>query len=252
MIEIIFLSFIQGVTEFLPVSSSSHLILFSKYFDLNNQNLSIDVSLHIGSFIAVVLYFYKDVFNFFRNKKLFIKIIISSTPVMLIGYFLAETGLIEHFRNIKTIAWTTLIFGILLYFSDKNKLTKNLENDFNFKSAIFIGLFQILSLIPGVSRSGIGITAARLLNFKRTDSAKISFLISIPILGAVSIFGFKNIISSETIYFSKINMAAILLSCLFSLCTITYFLKYIKKFSLNVFVFYRIFLGIILLAYTYL
>ncbi len=241
MIEIFILSFIQGVTEFIPVSSSSHLILMSNFLVFENQSLSIDVSLHIGSLLAVLVYFYKDIISFFHNKILFFKIFISSLPVMIVGFILVETGLINQIRNIKVIAWTTLIFGFLLYFSDKFKLEKNLEKNFSFKSAIFIGLFQILSLIPGVSRSGIAITAARLLNFKRVDSAKISFFLSIPILSAVSFFGIKNLILSENIYLTKINIISIFFSFLFSLITIKFFLRYIVKFNLNIFVYYRIF-----------
>ena len=252
MIEIILLSLIQGITEFLPISSSSHLILVSDFINYDNQSLSIDVSLHIGSFIAVIIYFYKEILNFFGNKILFFKILISSIPIMIIGFFLAETGIIERIRNIKIIAWTTLIFGILLYFSDKFKLEKNIEKNFSFKSAFFIGFFQILSLMPGVSRSGIAITAARLLNFKRLDAAKISFLLSIPILGAVSLFGIKNLILSESFYFTKINLIAIFLSFLISLITIKFFLDYIKKFNLNIFVYYRILLGLILITISYL
>lgn len=252
MIEIIILSLIQGVAEFIPVSSSSHLILASEYLNLKNQSLLIDVSLHIGSFIAVVLYFYKDILNFYQNKILFLKIFISSIPVMIIGYFLVKSGEIEKIRNLETIAWTTLIFGILLYISDKFKLKKNVKENFSLKSAIFIGLFQILSLFPGVSRSGIAITAARFLNFKRTDAAKISFLISIPILGAVSGFGLINIIQSNDTNFAKLNLVAILISFIFSFLTIKYFLKFISKFSLNVFVVYRVLLGLLLLKLAYL
>ena len=131
-------------------------------------------------------------------------------------------------------------------------MKKELNNDFNFKSALIIGFLQILSLIPGVSRSGIAITAARLLNFKRVDSAKISFLISIPILGAVTIFGLKNLILTNDLNFSKLNILSIILSFSFSLITIKYFLKYINKFSLDIFVYYRIILGIFLLIFTYL
>ena len=189
MIEIFILSLIQGVTEFLPISSSSHLILTSKFLDFKNQSLSIDVSLHIGSFMAVIIYFYEDIKNFFKNKILFLKIFISSIPVILVGFFLSESGMIEKIRSLETISWTTIIFGILLYISDKFKLEKNIDNNFTYKTAIFIGFFQILSLVPGVSRSGIAITAARFLNYKRIDAAKISFLVSIPILGAVSFFG---------------------------------------------------------------
>ena len=252
MIEILILSLIQGITEFLPISSSSHLILVSDFLDFENQSLSIDVSLHIGSFIAVIIYFYKDMLSFFNNKILFLKIFISAFPVMVIGFFLVETGVIEKIRNLKIIAWTTLIFGVLLYISDKFKLVKKIEKDFTVRSAIFIGVFQILSLVPGVSRSGIAITAARLLNFERHDAAKISFLLSIPILGAVSLFGLKNLILSENIYFTKLNLISIFLSFLFSLVTIKYFLYYIKKFNLNIFVYYRILLGLVLVVLAYL
>ena len=252
MIEIFILSFVQGVAEFIPVSSSSHLILISNLLDFENQSLSIDVSLHIGSLLAVLTYFYKDIISFIENKILFFKIFISSLPVMIIGFLLVKTGIIYQIRDIKIIAWTTLIFGLLLYFSDKFKLEKNLEKNFSYKSAIFIGLFQILSLVPGVSRSGIAITAARLLNFKRVDAAKISFLLSIPILSAVSFFGLKNLILSENIYIAKVNIISIFLSFLFSLITIKYFLRYIVKFNLNIFVYYRIFLALVLFAIIYL
>jgi undecaprenyl-diphosphatase len=252
VIEILILSLIQGITEFLPISSSSHLILVSDFLDFENQSLSIDVSLHIGSFFAVIIYFYKDILSFFDSKILFLKIFISAFPIMVIGFFLAETGIIEKIRNIKIIAWTTLIFGVLLYISDKFKLEKKIEKNFTVRSAIFIGIFQVLSLMPGVSRSGIAITAARLLNFERHDAAKISFLLSIPILGAVSLFGLKNLILSESIYFTKVNLISIFLSFLFSIVTIKYFLNYIKKFDLNIFVYYRILLGLALVIIAYL
>ena len=252
MIEILFLSIIQGITEFLPISSSSHLIIFSNYVEFKDQSLSIDVSLHIGSFLAVIVYFYKDLINFIENKDLFIKILVSSLPVMLVGFFLVKSGIIDKIRNLELIAWTTVIFGVLLFISDRFKIEKSIRNNFSFKAAIFIGLLQILSLIPGVSRSGIAITAARLLNFKRVDAAKISFFLSIPILGAISIFGLNNIIFSENTYFAKLNLISILLSFFFSILTIKYFLKYINKFNLNIFVIYRIFLGMSLLTLAYL
>ena len=252
MIEILLLSIVQGITEFLPISSSSHLIIISELIEFEEQSLSIDVSLHIGSFIAVITYFYKDISNFFINKILFLKIIISSIPVIVVGFFLIKTNLIEQLRSLKIIGWTTFVFGILLYFSDKFNVKKNINKHFDYKSAIFIGLFQILSLIPGVSRSGITITAARILKFKRFDAAKISFLLSLPTLGAVSIFGLGNLIYSQNLNFSLLNMIAIVTSFIFSLITIHYFLIYIKKFSLNIFVLYRIILGVLLLLLAYL
>ena len=252
MIEIFLLSIVQGITEFLPISSSSHLIIFSNYANFENQSLSIDISLHIGSFFAVINYFHKDIVNFLLNKELFLKILIASIPVMILGFILVQTSFIEKLRNVEVIGWTTLIFGILLYISDRFKLKRNISTNFDFKSAIFVGFFQILSLIPGVSRSGISITAARFLKFKRFDAAKISFLLSIPTLGAVSVFGLRNLIISEEASFSILNLISIFLSYVFSLLTINYFLKYIKNFSLNIFVIYRILLGIILLSIAYL
>ena len=252
MVEIFLLSLIQGITEFLPISSSSHLIIFSNYTNFENQSLSIDISLHIGSFLAVITYFYKDLINFFKNKKLFLKILIASTPVMFFGFLLVQTNFIDRLRNIEVIGWSTFIFGILLYLSDRYKLKKNISSNFNYKSAIFIGFFQILSLVPGVSRSGISITAARFLKFKRFDSAKISFLLSIPTLGAVSLFGLKNLLTNDDINISILNLVSIFLSYIFSLITINYFLKYIKNFSLSIFVIYRIVLGLILLFFAYL
>jgi undecaprenyl-diphosphatase len=252
MIEIFLLSLVQGITEFLPISSSSHLIILSKYTNFENQGLGIDISLHIGSFLAVITYFHKDIINFFQNKKLFLKILIASIPVMVFGFILIQTNFIERLRNIEVIGWATLVFGILLYISDRFKLERNISTNFNLRSAIFIGFFQILSLVPGVSRSGISITAARFLNFKRFDAAKISFLLSIPTLGAVSIFGLKNLFINEDANISLFNLISIFLSYVFSLITINYFLKYIKSFSLNIFVIYRVLLGVILLSIAYL
>ena len=252
MIEILILSFVQGVTEFIPISSSSHLIIISEFMNFQDQNLSIDVSLHIGSFIAVLTYFNKDILNFFENRKLFIKILVSSIPVMIVGYILIKTNLIHELRSIKVIGWMTIIFGCLLYISDKCNLQKNIKSNFNYKSALIIGLFQITSLIPGVSRSGVTITAARFLNFNRYDSAKISFLLSIPTLGAVSVFGLRNIIISSDTIFSTLNLLSIFLSFLISYITIKFFLEYLKKFSLSFFVAYRMILGVILLYFAYL
>ena len=252
MIEVLILSLIQGVTEFLPISSSSHLILFSKLTNFQNQSLSLDVSLHIGSFLAVITFFYKDLIKFIKNKELFIKILISSLPVMILGFLLVQTNFISELRNIKVIGWMTLLFGVLLYISDKFNMHKNIESDFTYKSALMIGFFQMISLVPGVSRSGITITAARLLKFNRYDAAKISFLLSIPTLAVVSIFGIKNIVYAENMNISYLNLFSILLSFVFSLITIKYFLQYIKSFSLDIFVIYRVILGIVILAFAYL
>ena len=246
-IEILKLSAIQGVFEFLPVSSSAHLILFSE-----NQNLLIDLCLHLGSLLAILFFFRKDLINFLNNKEFFTKILVATIPVAFVGYFLHITGIIHNLRSIEVIAWTTLIFGIILYLSDKKEINKTLNNEFKYKSAIIIGLFQILSLVPGVSRSGITITAGRLLGFNRIDSLKVSFFLSIPTLGAASVFGLYNLNQEGNPELNILALAAIFLSFFFSYLTIKLFFNYIKKFSLNLFVIYRIILSTILLYIIYL
>ena len=146
----------------------------------------------------------------------------------------------------------SLIFGILLYIGDKSKISKKIDTTFTNKSAIFIGLFQILSLIPGVSRSGITITAGRLLGFSRFDSAKISFFLSIPTLTAASLLGIYNIYKERSAELNFLAIIAVIFSFIFSYITIALFLKFIQKFSLNIFIIYRIILSIFVLVIVYL
>ena len=181
-VEILILAAIQGISEFLPVSSAAHLVLVSKYYAFTNQNLLIDICLHLDSLIAIIFYFRRDIFSFIKNKNFLIKILIGTIPIIPAGYIIYQTGLIDKLRNLEVIGWMSLIFGIFLYLSDRTKILKKIDSEFTNKSALFIGLFQILALIPGVSRSGITISAGRFLGFNRFDSAKISFLLSIPTL----------------------------------------------------------------------
>ena len=250
-IEILILSAIQGISEFLPISSSAHLILISNFYDFKTSSLLIDISLHLGSLFAIMFYFKKDLFDLKNNKRLLGLIIVGSIPLMIFGYILHSSDLIYFVRNVEIIAWTTLFFGFILYFSDQSKTKKNISKNLNLKSIIFIGIFQILALIPGVSRAGITITAARFLNFNRVDSTKISFLLSIPALIGASSLGIADALK-ETLEISYLSIIAIVLSFLFSFITVKYFLKYVNNFSLNIFVIYRVFLGIILLLIIYL
>jgi undecaprenyl-diphosphatase len=197
IIEIIILSLIQGISEFLPISSSAHLILVSSLYNFKSSSLLIDVSLHFGSLLAIIYFFKKELFSLKKNKKLLSLIIFGSIPLIIFGYIIYITELIHLLRDIKIIAWTTLIFGILLYFADKKKLNKKISTDLNLKTIIYIGFFQVLALIPGVSRAGITITAARIFNFDRVDSTKIAFLLSIPALAGASALGFKDILEKD-------------------------------------------------------
>ena len=249
-IEIIILSAVQGISEFLPISSSAHLIIVSNLYDLKASSLLIDISLHLGSLLAIIFFFRKDLFDLKHNQKLLKLILIGSIPLIIFGYILHSTELIHLLRNVKVIAWTTLFFGVILYFADQRKIDKNISTNLNIRSIIFIGLFQILALIPGVSRAGITMTAARFLNFNRVDSGKISFLLSIPALAGASFLGLKDI-SSETIEMNLLVIIAIILSFLFSYLTVKFFLNYLNKFSLNIFVIYRIIIALVLLSIIY-
>jgi len=251
-VEILILSIIQGVSEFLPISSIAHLVLVSKYYVFNNQNLLIDICLHLGSLLAIIIYFRDDLFNFVKNKKFLIKILIGTIPIIPIGYIFFQTGIINQLRNLEVIGWTSFAFGILLYISDKTEIKKKIETDFSNRSAIFIGMFQVLALIPGVSRSGITITSGRLLGFNRFDSAKVSFLLSIPTLLAASILGIYNIYKEASPELNFLAIIAVIFSFIFSYLTIMIFLNFIKKFSLKIFVVYRIIISILILSVVYL
>ena len=250
-VETLILSIIQGISEFIPVSSSSHLLIISRLSDFNVSNLQLDISLHLGSLLAIILFFRKELINIINNKNIFLLIILGSIPLVIVGYIFYSTNLIDQFRNLKVIAWTTLIFGILLYFSDKFELKNKISSELNIKSIIIIGLFQILAIIPGVSRSGIVITASRFLKFDRVESSKIAFYLSIPALAGASVLGFKDVIDDQ-INFDTIFIFSTSASFLFSYFTIKYFLIYVKMFSLSFFVIYRIVLSIILFSIIYL
>ena len=284
-IETFALSLIQGIFEFLPISSSAHLLITSEIFNFKSSSLIIDISLHLGSLLAIVFYFRKDLVNFFKKKNLALLIIVGSIPLIVFGFLLYKTNLIYYLRNIETIAWATLIFGIILYFSDKIKVKKKFDDDLNFKSILIIGILQIFALIPGASRSGVvitagrflnfdrydsskisfylsipalagasrsgvAITAGRLLNFDRYDSSKISFYLSIPALAGASSLGIKDAFD-KGIEFNILVIFSVIFSFLFSYLTIKYFLAYVKKFNLNIFVYYRILLAGVLLIVVY-
>ena len=251
-IEILILAIIQGISEYLPVSSAAHLVLVSKYYVFTNQSLLIDICLHLGSLIAIIFYFRNDILNFIKNRDFLIKILIGTMPIIPVGYIMFQTGLINQLRNLEVIGWMSLIFGILLYVGDRSKITKKIDTQFTNKSAIIIGLFQVFALIPGVSRAGITITSGRLLGFNRFDSAKISFFLSIPTLAAASLLGIYNIYKEGSAELNFLAIVAVIFSFIFSYFTIVLFLNFIKKFSLNIFIIYRIILSLFILGIVYL
>jgi undecaprenyl-diphosphatase len=250
IIEVLILSAIQGISEFLPISSSAHLILVSNLYEFKSSSLLIDISLHLGSLFAIIFFFRKDLLDVRNNKRLLSLIIVGSIPLIVVGYILYSTGIIYELRNIKIIAWTTLIFGVFLFVADRNRFDKKISTNLNLQSILFISLFQILSLLPGVSRAGITITAARILKFNRLDSSKISFLLSIPALGGASFLGLKDVFD-QSVEFNYLVIIAVISSFIFSFMTVKFFLIYINKFSMNAFVIYRVIIALILFAIIY-
>ena len=249
-IEILILSAVQGISEFLPISSSAHLILISNFYDFSSSSLFIDIGLHLGSLFAIIYYFKQDLLNLRNNQKILILILVGSIPLMIFGYILYSTDTINLLRNIEIIAWTTLFFGLVLFFSDKRDANQNISTDLNIKAILFIGLFQILALVPGVSRAGITLTAARFLKFNTVDSSKIAFLLSIPALAGASFLALKDAIQ-QSVEFNYLLLFAITLSFVFSFVTVKYFIKYVSNFSLTIFVVYRIFVASILFLVIY-
>jgi len=249
-LEIIILSAIQGISEFIPVSSSAHLFLISEVKSFEIKSLLTDVSLHLGSLLAILFYFREDFLKLFEDKKLLKLLIFGSLPLIIVGLIVFKTGLINYFRNIEIIAWTTIIFAIFLYVADKFTIKKKIETDLNLRSILAIGILQVFALIPGVSRAGIVITAGRLLNFDRYDSTKISFYLSVPAIAGASFLNLKELTFSN-IEVNFIILLSVICSFIFSYITIKYFLIFVKKFSMNFFVIYRICLGLILFWFIY-
>ena len=250
IIEVLILSAIQGISEFLPISSSAHLILVSSLYEFKSSSLLIDISLHLGSLFAIIYFFRKELLDIKNNQRILVLITLGSVPLIIVGYFLYTTGIIYSLRNIEVIAWTTLVFGIILYIADKSRFDKKISANLNFQSILIIGLFQIFSLIPGVSRAGITMTAARILKFNRVDSGKISFLLSIPALSGASFLGLKDLFD-QSVEFNYLVIIAIVSSFIFSFVTVKFFLEYINKFSMNAFVIYRIIIALFLFFIIY-
>jgi len=257
LIQIIVLSLIQGLTEFLPVSSSAHLILGSRVFNWPDQGLVFDVATHLGTLLAVLVYFRKDLWNMClpwigkdrgdeRSRKLGLILIVASIPAIVAGGLLH--GWVEStLRDTRVIAISTIGFGLLLWWADA-RFARNLTiRDMNMKSGIMIGLAQMLSLVPGTSRSGITITMGRMLGFNADSAARFSFLLSIPIIAAAGAYGvLRMFLNNADIDWLQFGLAVVLSALAGWLC-IAAFLALLKRIGLLPFVLYRLVLGVGLL-----
>lgn len=263
ILHIFIISCLQGITEFLPISSSGHLLALPYVTGWHEQNLTVDVAVHVGTLFGIVSYFWRDcLFIFYGlgnlslgkktpSSRLLILLIISTLPIVIVGGIIWHNGKVEIFRNLEIVAWATLIFGILLYFSDRFFLTvRNLQTLTIFQ-ALVIGLFQVLAIIPGTSRSGIVITAARFLGYERKDATKYALLMSIPAISIPGILLGIDLFKSGSTEFTFNVIVALILSFCFSILTITFLMTWIQKSSFTPFAIYRVILGFAMLVWIY-
>ena len=264
LFHLILVAVIQGITEFLPVSSSGHLILLPGLTGLQDQGQAIDVAVHVGTLFAVILYFWSDVKLALsglpravtgridtEGSKLAFLLIVSSIPVVAFGVLLKMTGLDDDMRSIAVIGWTMLVFGIVLYWADQAGEATREARDWSLRDAMVMGVWQAIALIPGTSRSGITITGARFMGYGRSDAARLSMLMSIPVIIESGVF-----LGAEAIYTANVGLirdSAIAAAFAFvsALLALTLMMRLLRSVSFTPYVIYRIVLGVVLLVVAY-
>jgi undecaprenyl-diphosphatase len=264
LFQLLLVAVIQGLTEFLPVSSSGHLILLPNLTGMQDQGLAIDVAVHVGTLFAVILYFRRDVgialagtLRLLRGRIdtpgafLALCLVIATIPVVLIGLALHLAGLSEALRSVAVIGWTMLIFGLVLYWADQRGAETRSAEEWSLRHAAILGLWQAVALIPGTSRSGITITGARHLGYRREDAARLAMLMSIPtILASGAVLGLDVMSSGDASAARDIAIAAgfAFIAALFALAVM---MRLLRSVSFTPYVIYRVILGVILLIYAY-
>ena len=246
LLQIIILSIIQAVTEFLPISSSAHLLLPSKVLGWPDQGIIFDITVHFATLMAVLIYFRDEFLRFsFYSSKIFVFLVISTLPIMLIALLVEGVG--DYRWSLTSIAYANIFFALLLYVSEKTSQQQYSNSDMTAKHAIVIGLFQTFSLISGASRSGTAITGSLFLSYKKSEAAKYSLMLSIPtILGAL-IFSFSEYNTLKEDINILTTFIAFLTTFIVSYLSISLFLGLVKKLGYMPFIVYRLILGITLL-----
>ena len=264
LFQIILLAVIQGVTEFLPVSSSGHLILLPGLTGLEDQGLVIDVAVHVGTLGAVILYFRHDVARALRglldlmggraqtpDARLSLGLIIATIPVVLAGLVMQVTGLSDALRSVAVIGWTMLGFGIVLYWADQTGGSDRTEADWTPRHALYMGLWQALALIPGTSRSGITITGARRLGYGREDAARLAMLMSIPTIAASGVLLGAEVLTQADAAAMRDGAIAAFFAFITAFLALGLMMRLLKSVSFTPYVIYRVVLGVVLLIYAY-
>ena len=264
LLYLLILALVQGLTEFLPVSSSAHLILLPGLLGVEDQGLALDVAVHVGTLFAVILYFRKDVAlalggvrDILRGNlktdgaKLAILLVIATIPVVIAGLILKVTGLADDMRSIAVIGWAMLGFGVVLYWADQRGKTAKHLRDWTIREAIILGLWQTLALIPGTSRSGATISGARLLGYDREQAARVSMLMSIPtIIASGSLLALDVVGQADWALVKDASIAAAM-AFVAALFALTLMMRLLRSVSFTPYVAYRIVLGVVLLVIAY-
>ncbi len=258
-IQMLLIAVIQGVTEFLPISSSGHLILLPKLAELPDQGPLIDVAVHIGSLLAIIIYFWRDVRGLAQGgfatigvgkapeqRNLFLWIVVGTIPAVAVGFLLKD--MLEEFRSTHLVAVNLIVYGILLGIADRfGKEERSYEN-LTLRDAIIVGCAQALALVPGTSRSGVTMTAARFLGFKRVEAARFSFLLSIPaVAGAGTLVALELADATAQMQMDALITGALTFVAAFA--TMAFLMNFLRKATMMVFVVYRVALGVALLAF---
>lgn len=262
LFEIAILAAIQGITEFLPISSSGHLRMGSEVLGLSANTLILDVAVHVGTLFAVTAYFWRDIFFMLvglcenlRGRKhpggrLAGYLVVATVPITIAGYF-GQDLIEDHMRTLEIVGWTTLGFGILLFLADRAGMTLLKVDHLSFPHALTIGIAQVLALVPGISRAGITITAARLLSYDRLEAARFSMLMSIPAIGGAGLLIALRLLETDNSVLTRDALIAAILSFMTALLAIALFLRWLRFAGFGPFVVYRIVLGGLILGWVY-
>ncbi|WP_415401113.1 undecaprenyl-diphosphate phosphatase [Tateyamaria sp. SN3-11] len=264
LFQLLVVAVVQGITEFLPISSSGHLILLPSLTGTPDQGLAIDVAVHVGTLLAVILYFWTDVRiaahglgRLARGKVdtpgafLALCLIIATIPAVAVGLVIKVTGLDEAMRSVAVIGWTMLIFGLVLYWADMTGDTERTAERWTLKDAALMGLAQCLALIPGTSRSGITITAARKLGYGREGAARLAMLMSIPVIMASGLVLSLDVIGDANWALMRDASIAAAFAFLAALGALVLMMRLLRSVSFTPYVIYRVVLGIGLLIWAY-
>jgi len=264
LFHIFLVAVIQGITEFLPISSSGHLILLPRLTGMTDQGLIVDVAVHVGTLFAVVLYFRSDVRTALcglpraltgridtPGARLALLLLVATVPVIIAGALLKLSGHADNLRSIVVIGWASIVFGLVLYWSDRIGHRSKTTEDWNVTDAMVIGLWQAVALIPGTSRAGITITGARLLGYRRHEAARISMLMSIPTIVASGVLlgAEASVEADKAVLAGAATAAAFAFAA--ALAALSLMIRFLDRVSFTPYVIYRVALGVVLLALAY-